>query len=108
METQSNNQEQLIYEIASKKVKKISGFYRHLAIYCVVNAFLLVINYQNTKHGESFFQAENFATALFWGIGLTAHGLSVFGPNIFFGPNWEERKIKQIMEKEQKQTQKWN
>jgi hypothetical protein len=34
------------------------------------------------------------------GIGLVAHGLSVFGLGGFLGSEWEERKIKEIVDKQ--------
>ena len=108
MEIQSNNDEQIRYEIAAKKVKKIARFYRHFGIYCIVNLYIIFINIQNLDAGESYFQFKNFATAFFWGLGLAAHGFRVFGPNVFFGKNWEERKIKQFMQEYQTQTQKWS
>jgi hypothetical protein len=46
-----------------------------------------------------------FSTAIFWGIGLMAHALSVFLPSMIIGKDWEERKIKQLMEKEKQN--KW-
>ena len=46
--------------------------------------------------------------AFFWGIGLVAHGLSTFGGEIFFGSAWEEKKIKELMEKEKKKKKKWD
>ena len=65
----------------------------------------VVINYQNLGEGESYFQWHNFITAFFWGIGLLAHGLSVFLPGMILGNNWEERKIRELMEKEK--NNKW-
>lgn len=97
--------EEIRYEIARKRVKKIKGFYTHLAIYICVNILIVFINISNLKVEESYFQPENFATAFFWGIGLVAHGLSVFGVESFFGKNWEERKIKEMMEKDKQN--KW-
>ncbi len=108
MEILSNNNQQLQYEIAAKRVKKIKGFYVHLTVYCVVNMYIIYFNIQNLNPGESYFQFKNFITAFFWGIGLVAQAVSVFGPNIVFGKTWEEKKIKQYMEKDQQQTQKWN
>lgn len=108
MEIQTNNDQQLQYEIAATKVKKIARFYRHLGIYCIVNLFIVYVNIQNLNDGESYFQLKNFTTAFFWGIGLTAHGLGIFASDLFFGAEWEKRKIKQIMQKEQLQTQKWS
>ena len=58
--------------------------------------------------GETYFQFKNFMTAFFWGIGLLAHGLTVFVPNWIMGQNWEERKIKEFMEKEKNNQNQWN
>ena len=55
--------------------------------------------------GESYFRMQNMTTLLFWGIGLLAHGLSVFLPGMILGNNWEERKIKELMEKDK--NNKW-
>lgn len=94
------------YEMAYRKVKKIKGFYIHLMVYVLVNAFIIIssMNRNSFQNGD-FLNWQTYSTALFWGIGLVAHGLSVFGRNIFFGENWEEKKIKQFMDKEK--SQKW-
>ncbi len=94
------------YDLAYKRVKKIKGFYTHVLVYVLVNAFILISSYIRSQIGtEVFWKWETLNTALFWGIGLVAHGLSVFGRNIFFGQNWEENKIKELIEKEN--TEKW-
>lgn len=101
----TNNFEEIRYQEALQRVKKIKGFYIHLVVYIVINIMIFVTNVQHQKDSESIFRFENFATVLFWGIGLLAHGLSVFGRNIFFGKNWEERKIQELMDKEK--SEKW-
>jgi hypothetical protein len=88
------------YERAVKRVKQIKGFYTHALVYLVINIAIVILNVQNLKPGESYFQFYNFFTAFFWGIGLVAHGLSTFMPEWIMGKNWEERKIKEFMEKE--------
>ena len=93
------------YERAKKRVKQITGFYSHLLVYVVINLIVVVINIQQLKEGEIYFQWGNFFTLVFWGIGLFAHGLAVFMPTMVLGKNWEERKIKEFMEKERKD--KW-
>ena len=94
------------YNVAYKRVKRIKGFYVHAMVYVLVNIFIVVSNFdKNSFDSGFFFRWETFSTALFWGIGLLAHGLSVFGRNIFFGQNWEEKKIKEFMEKEK--SEKW-
>jgi hypothetical protein len=64
-----------------------------------VNVVIISSNYYGNLEEDSFsWNLQTFSTALFWGIGLIAHGLSVFGRNLFFGQNWEERKIQELME----------
>lgn len=87
------------YLEAKKRVKKLKGFYTHLAIYLLVNLLIVFINIQDLKPGESYFRWENFITLFFWGIGLLAHAMSVFVPQFVLGKNWEERKIRELMEK---------
>jgi len=87
------------YLEAKKRVKKLKGFYIHLTIYVLVNLLIVFINIQNLKPGESYFKYENFITLFFWGIGLLAHGMSVFVPQFVLGRNWEERKIRELMDK---------
>jgi hypothetical protein len=94
------------YDIAYKKVKRIKGFYVHALVYVLVNAFIIISSFnRNLFNHEGFLNWETFSTALFWGIGLMAHGLSVFGKNILFGTNWEQKKIQEFMDKEK--SQKW-
>lgn len=99
------NQPEDKYAAAQRQVKRLKGFYTHLIIYIVINIFIIFINISNLEPGESYFKVENFFTAFFWGIGLAAHGLSVFGGNIFFGRRWEEKKIQELMKKEE--NNKW-
>ncbi|MBA4276065.1 2TM domain-containing protein [Flavobacterium sp.] len=94
------------YDLAYKRVKKIKGLYVHAMAYFLVNVFIILASYNKSLSGtEVFLRWETFSTAFLWGIGLLVHGLSVFGKNIFFGKNWEERKIKEFMEKEK--SEKW-
>ncbi|MCL9805693.1 2TM domain-containing protein [Flavobacterium amniphilum] len=97
--------EEAKYYEAAKRVKKIKGFYTHAAVYIMVNVMIIIINIQELDPGESYFQYHNFFTAFFWGLGLLAHGLSLFLPGMLFGDNWEEKKIKELMEKDK--SNKW-
>ncbi len=92
--------EQERYDLAKRRVKKIQGFYVHLTVYIVINLMILVLKTRHLGEDESFFQWEIFSTLIFWGIGLLVHGCTVFLPNFILGKNWEERKIKQLMEQE--------
>lgn len=98
MDTAQFNEDR--YYFAKRRVKRLKGFYSHLGVYVAVNIFLIVINSSNLQIGETYFKIENFYTAIFWGIGLLAHAISVFGFNFLFGREWEERKMKEFMDKE--------
>lgn len=95
-----NFDDKTAYDIAKKKVDKIRGFYIHLLVYTAINCMIIYANVQFLKPNESVFQLKIFSTAFWWGIGLLAHGVNVFAMDLLFGRNWEERKIREIMEKE--------
>lgn len=83
---------------AMKRVKEIKGFYQHLAIFVVVNIFLIGINLL-----ERFSQGEAELWFIFptvgWGIGLAAHAFSVYGGEKFFGEEWEQKKLRELIGK---------
>lgn len=98
-------QEEMRLDRITKRVKELKGFYKHLAVYLVVNVILLVVNYFQLKPGEEFFRFATFSTLFFWGIGLVFHAVNVFAKNIFLGSDWEEKKINEYMN--QNQHSKW-
>jgi len=96
------------YDRAFKKVKRIKGFYIHLIVYVLVNIGLILMRIQYfNKIDTNFWSWQTFNTCFFWGIGLVAHGASVFGRDIFLGKDWEERKINQFLKEENEKKQKW-
>jgi len=102
-EAQAKFNKEEAYLRAKKKLKKLKGFYWHLAAYVVVNFFLIVRGSTTYLYNNgSFWELETFATPLFWGIGLAFHAMGVFGPDILFGRGWEDRKMKEYMDKDKK------
>ncbi|MFY9241735.1 MAG: histidine kinase [Polaribacter sp.] len=90
-----DNIENSKYVKAVEKVEKLKEFYQNLASYCLVIPFLIFIN---LKFSPMFYW---FWFPLFgWGLGLTFHFLEVNNYNIFLGKNWEDKKIKELMDKE--------
>ena len=96
----NNNIEEQKYIRAKKKVKSIKGFYVHLMVYLLVNAFIFLSRAMSEGYWEGFWEWQSYSTALFWGIGLAFHAFGVFGMDIFLGKNWEDKKIREIMDKE--------
>lgn len=100
------------YLKAKKRVDQLKGFYWHLASYLIVNLFISTAKIVSEIHSggifmEAFFDFGTFAIWGMWGIGLAFHAFGVFGIRLAFGKNWEERKIKEFMEKENKRDNKW-
>jgi hypothetical protein len=102
LEMGNEYQNEELYFIAKKKVADIKGFYGNLASFVVVNSVLLVINIVTSPQYLWFFWP-----LLGWGIGVVSHGLRVFGFISFFGKDWEERKIKQLIAKEEQSKKTW-
>lgn len=100
MEPNSNDDDK--YYLAKKKVESIKGFYGNLISYVIVNCFLVVINLMTSPQYLWFFWP-----LLWWGVGVIFHGLKVFEVFPVFGKDWEERKIKEFMEKEKQSSNKW-
>ncbi|TDP02336.1 2TM domain-containing protein [Flavobacterium sp. 245] len=90
------------YQKAQKKVKEIKGFYEHLTVFILVTVILIVINLLTSPEYLWFVWC-----IMGWGIGVVIHGLKAFEISPAFSKEWEERKIKEILEKEKnKQTSK--
>jgi hypothetical protein len=89
------NTEEIKYQRAKERVEAIKGFYIHLTTYVVVNLILFSINMIVSPDGLWFFWP-----LMGWGVGVVFHALSIFGLVRRFGADWEERKIRELMEKE--------
>lgn len=87
------NKESIAYRRAERRVKELKGFYGNLTSYCLVIPFLLVLNLLTSPDHLWFYWPM-----LGWGMGLVAHGINVFG----IGKNWEEKKIKELMDEDRK------
>lgn len=83
------------YYDAQKRVKEIKEFYEHLTVYLLTNPIVIVVNLM-TSPGYMWF----LWCLMGWGMALILHGLRVFSLPPFFNKKWEERKIKEILEKE--------
>lgn len=101
-----NNKLDQKYLYAQKRVKEIKGFYGNLFWYMFVNISWLVIVI-SISGKESFFDYGFWGmgyglivNVIFWGIGLFIHWFLVFGRHLTFSQQWEDRKIKEFMNKD--------
>lgn len=86
-----NDSENRAYEKAQKRVKEIKSFYANLFSYGIIITFLMILNLITSPKHLWFYWPM-----LGWGIGVAAHGISVFS----IGRTWEEKKIREILEKQ--------
>ncbi|MCM5663669.1 2TM domain-containing protein [Galbibacter mesophilus] len=94
MTTQENYIQDKRYKRAKERVDAIKGFYGNLTAYLIVIPCLAWLNYKTTDFPWVIFPT------LGWGIGLLTHGMQAYGYNPLWGKDWEERKIKEYMEKD--------
>ncbi|TGD58099.1 histidine kinase [Flavobacterium humi] len=92
METTYNSAVENSYYRAKKRVEAIRGFYGSLISYCVIIPVIIFINLTIMPKFQWF-----WFPMLGWGMGLVIQGFSIFG----YGSRWEERKIREILNKEE-------
>ena len=90
------------YQKARKQVKEIKEFYSHLLTYIGVMVVIIYINLTYTP------EILWFIWTLFgWGIGVFFHAMRVFNFFPFFNKDWEEKKIKQFIDEEKMNKNKF-
>jgi hypothetical protein len=85
------------YIKAKKRVENLKGFYGNLAAYIVTIPTMMLVNYLTDWSFQWF-----WIPLLGWGLGISIHAFTVFGQENVLGKAWEEKKIKEIMDKETK------
>lgn len=84
------------YLRAKERVAAIKKFYSSLLSYVVFIGFLAGLNYYTNEWSNPWFLWAAFG----WGIGLVFHSFKAFGWLPYLNKNWEERKIKEFMDKD--------
>ena len=87
----------IAYKKAEKRVKEIKTYYYLVIGFLIVGYFLINKNY----NGNLADIAKNYTVwmVILWGVFLAGYGIYLFVP--FFN-NWEERKTKELMNKQLK------
>ena len=101
METAHFDETENSYYKAQRKVEEIKGFYGNLYSFILVNIGLMLLNLV-TYPDYLWFLWPFFG----WGIGVAIHAMSVYNLLPFLGADWEEKKIREIMERNK--TNKWS
>lgn len=100
-----DRKEEAQYMTVKKRVEELKKFYKHLTVYIVINLFISAMKIRrNLGNGETLeeaiFDFNTFAVWIFWGIAIVIQAFKLFGLNFMFGRDWEERKIRKYMERD--------
>ncbi|GAB5469299.1 MAG: 2TM domain-containing protein [Rhodospirillales bacterium] len=79
---------------AIEHVRDIKGFYSHLAVYVVSIVVMAIANLSSGTQTLWFIWP-----LLGWGLGVAAHGLSVFEVLSLFSAEWENRQVKKRLQR---------
>lgn len=82
------------YQKAKERVEAIKSFYGNLIAYCIVIPGLAYLNYRTTSWPWVVFPAVG------WGFGLLVHGMEAYGYNPLWGKRWQEKKLRELMERD--------
>ncbi|MAP55016.1 2TM domain-containing protein [Altibacter sp.] len=84
------------YIRAKERVADIKKFYTSLLFYILFIGFLAALNYYTNELRYPWF----LWAALGWGIGIVIQAFKAFRWMPYMNKEWEERKIKEYMEKD--------
>ena len=87
--------DQLKYDRARKRVAEIKGFYIHALVFALVVSGLAALN---LALGKPYWVLW---VLLGWGLGLLLHAAIVFSGELSFLSDWEARKMKQLLERDE-------
>lgn len=95
-----------LQEMATKKIVKLKAFYTHMFIYIVGLIIYILKEYFGVP--LSFFPLRyiNGFVMCIWTTAFLVSAVDLFASFKLFGQEWEQRKLKSILEKKTK-TQKW-
>lgn len=92
------------YLRAKEQVAEIKKFYTSLLFYVIFIGFLGALNYYTNEWRNMWFLWAAFG----WGIGLVFQAVKAYKWAPFMNKDWEERKIKEYMDRDQQESNRWS
>ena len=92
-------EDQRAFDDARRHVRSMRRFYRHAIVFLAVNLGLAALSFFQVTHRQ-----WPTWTLFGWGMALGIHGLLVWTRVGLLGPQWEARKIAEIMARDQVRT----
>lgn len=84
------------YNRAQERVSKLKKFYGQLFRGVLAIVITAAINYYLNEWRNPWFLWVVFGVSL----GISLKAIKLFGTNLLFGRDWEERKVREIMDKD--------
>lgn len=108
MENNSSNnpEENVLQQLASKKVAKLKSFYKYTFFYIIALTLYLLKEYTDLPLHIFPLQFLNKVVMILWTAVYISCIIDMVVSFKFFGRDWEERKLRSLLEKKNK-TQKW-
>ncbi|WP_289662327.1 2TM domain-containing protein [Flavobacterium panacagri] len=102
----SDQEQQELQQLASKKVLKLKSFYSHTVVYIIGLTVFLLKEY--TELPLNFFPIRYFNcfVMILWSAIYIGSAIDVFTSFKIFDEEWEARKVKSILDKRERK-QKW-
>jgi hypothetical protein len=102
-----NDQEKFeLRQIASRKIVKLRSFYIHAFFYTIGLILFTLKNYFGLPLNVFPVRYLNSVVMIFWTTAFLVSAVEIFASFKIFEEEWEQRKLKSILEKNKK-TQKW-
>jgi hypothetical protein len=102
-----NDQEKFeLRQIASRKIVKLRSFYIHAFFYTIGLILFTLKNYFGLPLNVFPVRYLNSVVMIVWTTAFLVSAVEIFASFKIFEEEWEQRKLKSILEKNKK-TQKW-
>lgn len=108
METNLNNDREdfVLKEIATRRVVKLKAFYNHMFVYVIGVIVYVLKDYFGAPLNFFPIKYINGFVMWIWTTAFLISAVDLFASYKIFGKEWEERKLKSLLEKKTKK-QKW-
>lgn len=92
---------------AYNRVEQLKKFYLRLGVYLTVNLLLLIVWLYDPYIAENFWIPTSFFTTFLAGLFIIANAVNLYGQHLLLPRAWEQRKINELIDKQNQPTIKY-
>jgi uncharacterized membrane protein len=93
------------YDMAKYKVEQIKRFYIHFMLFLIATIIYVAKTYFGAPLNFSPFNLLSQTVMLIWAFIIVVKAVKTYSSQLFFGKQWEEKKMQKFMQDES--TSKW-